>query len=184
MTEILGDPSRWQGARPHQGQLVTGQGQEDGRAEDGGAVVVDCCRRTPVPHSREDGFPVPPIKRCSDPILEAGRRGVGFEMDGVRHQHTWLRGIGFCQRRKGGDPSLPQGSCLPMGSPDPGQRSASDRQIAAPTGCMRPPPEESSSSSLGKPSLTKNSARAAALTSRERLMAVKSSNRIDAVVVA
>ena len=69
--------------------------------------------------------------------------------------------------------------CHWMNHPSASRCSSSGRsktQIVAPTGCIRPPSEESSSSSLGKPSLTKNSARAAALINKERLMAVRSSN--------
>ncbi len=28
------------------------------------------------------------------PLVEAGRRGMGFDVSGVNHQHLWLWGIG------------------------------------------------------------------------------------------
>ncbi len=34
-----------------------------------------------------------PIRRGVPPFVEAGRRGMGFDVSGVNHQHLWLRGI-------------------------------------------------------------------------------------------
>ena len=39
----------------------------------------------------------PPWCHQSDgdtPLVEAGRRGMGFDVSGVNHQHLWLWGIG------------------------------------------------------------------------------------------
>ena len=37
---------------------------------------------------------VPPIRRGHPPFVEAGRRGMGFDVRGVKHQYLWLWGIG------------------------------------------------------------------------------------------
>ena len=37
---------------------------------------------------------LPPIRRGHPLFVEAGRRGMGFEVSGVKHQHLWLWGIG------------------------------------------------------------------------------------------
>ena len=37
---------------------------------------------------------VRPIRGDSDPLVEAGRPGMGFDVRGVNHQHLWLYGIG------------------------------------------------------------------------------------------
>ena len=37
---------------------------------------------------------VQPIRRGDPPFVEAGRRGMGFDVSGVNHQHLWLWGIG------------------------------------------------------------------------------------------
>ncbi len=38
---------------------------------------------------------VQPIRRGGTPLVEAGRRGMGFDVSGVNHQHLWLWGIGW-----------------------------------------------------------------------------------------
>ncbi len=37
---------------------------------------------------------VPPIRRGAPPFVEAARRGMGFDVSGVNHQHPCLRGVG------------------------------------------------------------------------------------------
>ncbi len=36
---------------------------------------------------------VPPIRQGAPPFVEAARRGMGFDVSGVNHQHLWLWGI-------------------------------------------------------------------------------------------
>ncbi len=36
----------------------------------------------------------PSIRRGVPPFVEAGRRGMGFDVSGVNHQDLWLWGIG------------------------------------------------------------------------------------------
>ncbi len=45
---------------------------------------------------------MPPLAPQSGgpPFVEAGRRGMGFDVSGVNHQHPWLCGVGCWQLRK------------------------------------------------------------------------------------